>query len=758
MVWSAFSGEGGVSLTELTGGAVGRGTITIFAGLPDQGVPRLYVELAKEESNGPATARVFAVPEADPGVDAEHGGGDTGIREPASTPSIILEAPAGWWRRGAQTNYDLDITIYGGLYSIWSPKSWIDRVADDQRTVEIMVRDQDGDGVPDFDLRNLLVFPQDGYYHVNYAERQCEGPLEVDLGVVPEWPFIAAPRVGGDGQLLQAGRHEQRNGQLRPPIVVDWSTGRIEFFSELVTLRNHSCTYGLYSIRPMREGASNDLDFETPFAFYDLREARDGFPDLIIRSVYSPAHVSPWKRVTRDTLEGTRYSWRVDERANWDLHFDYKVELAGQHGYDAETPIADGLASISAPAWADLPSWLIERDWPFVTFVSTEGNQYRSNEGIYEWSTRAAGPGLLLGATAGDNVASAGAVDPVRYSEALFSTIRRGLRGEVRIGDASPALLYLSPLSNRLHLLGALHGVHELGTAGTLQSQNLVPDEYLDTWRLDASTGIQWLVHLPGWLVLESGNRMSFAVVDVPHSLGTVMPPTDHASWLAFRDQVTPITDAKRPASDLATWFDAHADTRTVIGDTTVADVWHQPGSVHLLIEVTANTGPIGIEGVPDLTPGRWVLTFDLEDRLWSTTPARPPALEAVIRSTEFMALTAQQIDMVVVNSGTIAARERASMSIDGIPVASWDQLTVPASDALTATINWVPPTPGTFPVTLEFAGERYALGNVEVAAPKRAGPIEAALLSLGPAALALVLVGMIAFFVAGRVVPRGDA
>lgn len=740
-VWTEFVADHETSLADLSAGAVGRGFIVVYVGKPAEQSPQVIVELSKHDIDGPAVGRVYANLAGVDGIGPRQTVEYAAALTLESSPAIVIEAPDGWWRRGAYTNYNLDVSVFGGVYSLWSPTSWIDRVREDQRTVDILVRDREGDGVPDYDLRRLRVFPQEGYYHVNYAERMCDGPLDIDLGLVPEWPFIASPRVGEDGLPRAAGGYEQRSGELRPPIVIDWSLGSIRFFSELVTLRNQSCSFGLYSIRPIVESLINALDFETPFAFYDLRGARDGFPDLIIRSVYSPARVTPSNRVPRDTIEGTRYSWRVDDRADWDLHFDYKVELAGSHTYDAETDVADGLASITAPSWPELPEWLMDRDWPFVTFVSTEGSQYRSNEGIYEWSTRSVGTGFLLSAADfATGLWQDGGAPNVRGP---YSSIRGGLRGEFRIGDASPASLYLSPLSNRLHLLGALRGVHNLGSAGTLYAENLVPDPYLDSWRLVAAAGTQRLVHLPGWLLLASDSTLSLAAIDVPHSLDVVLPPTDNASWVKFRQRVLPVTDARRPASDLTTWFAAHADDRTVLNGVDVVDVWYQEGSVRFQLDVTNEVALTRLEVAQTLTPDAWVLVFNIERRQWSVEPALPPNLFAALAPSDLVALTAQRIDLVLANRGTSVARGNARITINETEVASWAQLTVPAQGMSSHGITWIPPAAGTYAVTLEFAGERTDLGYVEVLEPRRVDLARATVISLGPGAFVLAIAAL---------------
>jgi hypothetical protein len=693
--------------------------------------PRLVVRLYELPARGVVGADVFDAPEgiAHVPVVIED---DRLQLDAALVPTIQIESLDGWWVLDGRTSFNLDITVNRGIQALWG-RGWEAQVADGQPSVRISTRDPDGSGVPVWDLRELIpTFSLRGYYRVNYAESMCATALRVEESVSPEWPYVA-----------ETGRFEQLVGRVAPPIVVDWSRGRITHFSELVSVRNQSCSYSLYSIDPLHrdEDAINRLNFETPFAFYDLAGTGDGLPNLIVRTERYPAG-DIWLTYPRanpqDYLE-VRYSWRTEPG---DQRWDYKVDLLGAVDYGFDTPIAGGLVRIDAPPYESFPGWVVEQDWPVATFVDTEGSSIRSSEGIYGFSSKSVGRPLFVGQDASPSEA--------------YGSIRDGYRGEYRVGTSEPVALYISPIDNRLHLLGARAGVHNLGIGGILTAENLVPDEYLDSWRLDGPAGMQRLVHLPGWLVLADGTQFSLGAVDTPFSVGVVLPPTDHESWLAFRDRVLPITNAKRPANNLTTWFDAQADAQIVLDDVTVVDVWYQLGTARFLLEVATEAIMIGLEGTDVLTPGDWVLVFDLESRRWSTERARPAALSASISASGLEALSAQQVDLVMANTGTIASSGRAIVAVDGVPVASWDHLTVPADGTVAESFSWVPPVSGRSEVTLDFGGERYALGHLEVAAPNRAGLVTAAVLSLGPAALLLTIAALTAFAVASRAILGG--
>ncbi len=177
------------------------------------------------------------------------------------------------------TNFNLDIRVNGPVITLWASggeTGWAQFIAYGEPNAEIIVRDSDGDGLADWDWRTMLPeFSNRGDYRTTYAERKCDSPLQFDVDPFPTWPFVS----GNVGYGF-----EQLSGVFRPPIVVDWKGGRIEYFSEVVTLRNQNCSYGIHSIERVLPSQMNSPNFEVPFAFYDLSGVGAGYPNLILRT------------------------------------------------------------------------------------------------------------------------------------------------------------------------------------------------------------------------------------------------------------------------------------------------------------------------------------------------------------------------------------------------------------------------------------------------------------------------------------------
>src|SRR5690606_20692725 len=126
-------------------------------------------------------------------------------------------------------------------------------------------------------LSALEHFRGEGVYRTNYAERMCDSRLQYGPPADELWPYISAESV--DRSRLRTGpSFEQPAGVIEPPIRVDWKAGRVVTVSEVVPVRNHPCTYAVYSLESLSLGVKNDLNFEAPFAFYDLSGTGSLYP------------------------------------------------------------------------------------------------------------------------------------------------------------------------------------------------------------------------------------------------------------------------------------------------------------------------------------------------------------------------------------------------------------------------------------------------------------------------------------------------
>jgi hypothetical protein len=716
----------------------------------DEKQPSLVVRLGQTES-GKTIAEVFDAP---PNMDyvPVQWQEDTVALVHGLTPTIRIVAVNGWWVNGRKINYDLDITVYGGIYAMWGagydPKfgesGWTTEILDGEPSVKITVRDPDSEGLPRWDLRQLLPrFHGRGYYRVNYAERKCESPLQVIESVSPEWPYVAA-----------FGTFEQPVGYLSPPIVVDWEQARITHFAELVTVRNQNCSYSLYSIDPIEPETLNRPNFETPFAFYDLSGEGVGYPNLLLRTERFAAG-DAWLNYPRpnpqDYLE-VRYSWRNQVG---DQLWDYKIDVLGSNPYNFETSIADNSVLIDAPDYENFPDWVVTNSWPVITFVDTEGNSYRSSEGLYDWSTRPVGRPLFR-------------ENSVLNPEQAYSNIRPGFRGQYYVGDPISARLYMSPVDYRLHLKGAQGGLWNLDDRWAIRLRDIEGNGYIDSWELtslderfiDDDIRVQdaqlpgsshetilssaRLVDLGDHLLYSEGSRIILSESNQQPIIFETTPPTDKTSWKAFRAMVLPYESLRREPIAFREWIESFPGPTLTIEGALLNDLHIIDDIVHLILtvpEAAYTNGDLYIPAIQDLSAGKYLVTYNRRLKSWISEAAVPAQIRATLTPNFVRAFEPSQLTISVENLGNIDLRGRAFLRIGDEEPEHWDDLVLSGGDTYIKTISWTPDKPRNSLVELIIGDEIFPLGTIDVPAPPRALGISTFRLSVhAPNDLAIIL------------------
>ncbi len=607
----------GSTLESLLAGGVGEGWLLYVSDSSSQDRPGLIVRLTRTTTNGPAIARLYQPPKDQAWFDLASNQ-DLAQIVKANRPAIVMTATEGWWQKGDLNNYNLEIQIYAPMFAMWGADSdpepgiqgWPEEIQQGQLVVEIQVRDEDRDGLPDWDLRRLIPeFPGKGYYRTNYMERKCFTPTQVDRGVFPAWPYVAS-----------SGTYEQEPGTFRPPIVVDWETGKISFFSELVTARNQNCSYTIYSINSIYPDIINQLNFESPFSFYDLSGQGVGYPNLILRTERFTNN-DPWAPDTDQSFERIRYSWRNNVG---DQYWDYKVEVLGFHPYTGQTPIAGGQYIIDAPSYKDFPKWVVDKPWPMVTFVDPEMVHYRTSEGIYELSPHEFGVPFFTG--------------QVEFPELeAFNIIREGLRGEYRIGEASPISLYFSPLDGRLHLKGAQAGLFNLGSGQQLRLYNLDGDATIDGWaRREVPRGPEQVTETQEGL-FQLGDRFLYFndkqirlfTAATPISQFEMHPPTDQTSWESFRQRMIAV-QTKDP-EDLSAWLNGLETEIMQLSLSQAALPSYRDGRYYFELVLSPGYQVRGQDelGLAGLAPGRYRVSYNGDT--FRVEPSTPPQLSLTL-------------------------------------------------------------------------------------------------------------------------------
>jgi hypothetical protein len=603
-----FFSDSGIELKQLSEGKSGEGWLLYYAPGTNNEYPILVVNLFKEDAQSPAIAEIYMSSTSLNYIPIRVEADRVTLNQ-SHKPAIKMIAPGGWWQKNGITNFNLEVLIYGPIYAMWGggydrtsgPLGWTALIDPQELGVQISVGDKNRDGIPDWELRSIVPkFRGRGDYRSNYAERKCDSPIKIDNGVSPLWPFVATK-----------GDYEQPPGQLRPPIVVDWRTGKITHFSELVTVRNQNCSYAFYTINPLEIERINKVNFEAPIATYDLSRQGNGYPNMLIRTERYPAG-DRWFNQSSVDFETIRYSWR---NAVGDGRWDYKIEVAGFHRYESQTSIAGDLLAIDAPSYEQFPQWVIERKWPVVTFVDTLGSLDRSSEGIYAWSPRQLGDEYLRGEAELPNPDA-------------FSTIQPGWRGEYQHTKNLHPKLYLSPIDNNLHLLGAEAGIQNIGNSTILRLDNLDNDLYIDSWTKEVFKGkfngesfkspdweTQEAIYAVGEYLIFSGiERVEILRTEIPRAILEIDPPTNYSTWLSFQDLVESKTVGEKDPLNLASWLGGFSGEIFNISGASISNVRVLPNGFQFMLELQSDyqeTSTKELLPIENLATGKYLVRHE---------------------------------------------------------------------------------------------------------------------------------------------------
>ena len=731
-----FAFYGAQPLPELLAGASGSGTLLYF--LPSRGVaqPVLVVQLSHADAAADAVAQVYDAPPGQTFVSVQVQGQTVTL--PRAQPSLVLRAHGGWWQRGEQPNYHLTTEIYGPIHAMWGAENYRAGLRRGPLSVtsETAV---DAAGLPRWELRQYQPADNRGILRTSYAERKCATPL-APTPAVPGWPYLR----------LAAPGFEQTTGQLTPPIGVDWQAARITHFGELVTVRAQNCSYALFSIKKLAIGEHNVSDFETPFAFYDWSGRGVGYPNAILRTEHYPAGdryatgldpVVQRERLLTHDFTTVRYSWR---NAVGDWLWDYKVEVMGFQPFAAQTALADGRLTIDAPDYESYPGWVLGQDWPVATFIAVEGREYKSSEGIYDWSPRELGAGYFFGWR-----------DTLEPS--AFQEIRSGLRGEYRAQHSGPPQLYRSPVDGRLHLLGAEGGLWRLDDQTIIRLHNL-GGPAINGWTVEqtdahgtADTTEQ--LYVIGQQLLYS-DRAGVMLGELPAPLATtaLLPPSDAASWAAQQAGQAPA-----PPVALAQWRDRLPGSRVKLPGAQLEQLRATPGGFRFVLTLPPGQGMAPLAWLPP-RPGRYAVTFDGQFHAAPLVSADPtvtlsaPPLTALQAAS--IAVTVQS--QALIDLGRVEAQLWATDAQGTAQLVVTRTLALDAEASVPLLLPWHPDRPGAWQLSSRLLlPDRVVSGSslavvVQPAAAVTAGAVVG---SIGP--LALTVGAALLLLVAGLAVGR---
>ena len=711
-----YESESTQKLSSLSKGTTGSGFILYYVDHHTQ--PSMLVKLEKSSHSRAAYAYVYEASGSHKTIPIQQQGKAV-VLPKGLQPSLIVTSPEGYWVRHGIPNYNLNVKVYGPIYAMWGSaptvlgvkQGILHNVGRHELLATIQTR-AGASGIPLWDLRQLVPgFSGKGVYRVNYAQRKAP-PSSWHFGqsVSPLWPYVAF-----SGHFLQSTPNF-----LTPPIVVNWNTGKITGFSEVVSVRSQANGYDFYSISPLKKGQHviNHLDFESPWGFYNLASTPERYPNLIIRTQHFYPQ-DPWsvgmapvligKPLLNKPQENVRYSWG-DHPGN--QNFNFKVDVYGFHSYPGHVAIAGGQSQVQAPSYRHYPSWVLSHRWPSTTFIDVQSGVYPTTEGIYTWPAQDIGTGYWMGWDSHPNLS-------------MFRSIPKGLRGEYRVNANHRPELYASPVDSRIHLLYAQGGIWQINKHYALIENNLNNGPYINAWELVNTQKKQphivaQLYALPGALLYQGPHGVILDHASYSASAFTIMPPDSKASWTNFVHKISGYQSGYNPLH-LSEWLN-HFPGSMVKGPGAISDVLETSKGFQFDLaphDIALWKGYIPHLGVLKQHPA--VISYNAQRGRWTIVPeiSHPVTTSVNSHSPVYMDTRTSQ-DVRLDNHAPYTVSGNLRVVVNGH--SKWHkQIQLAGNTNSTLSIPWTPTKPGSTKMTITWNGRPLITKSISVAQASRA-------------------------------------
>ena len=623
--------------------------------------------------------------------DDQNGDGQVGYQV-SGRQLVVTESPfwttkiwtgaGGWTRPDGGLNYDLHAQFDGcglcnklpkgeGYPPAVRARMQIDGVPD----FAIDISDDDADGVPEHYVWRMLTDVPVSMYGIPRLLVQSNDGHHVPSPPTGHyfWPLLVP--------LPEHGNYFD----TAPYVPVDWK------ISQLDVLKFHGypieAGYSINSYAYAPTGAAEVYaNFENPMAYYDAADDRDGFPELMVRVAYAKANdpVMIYGRSNVPIMD-IRYSWNLSDSPS--LTWTNKVHLSGRYDITERTRV--GNFDVLTVPYADIPHWVMDRQWDATTFVTNErGDSYQSSEGIYEFAS--SNPTYFAGL---DDDPSLG----------TSPTIESGLRGDWTLEAGSPEL-YFDPVEHRLHLVGAQGGVWNVDGEREVRYLNTTGGDTIDGWQVrDNGLLVAELYRVPGGLLYSDQAQTLFRPVDIGAPPVRSLPPTDHATWQQLRDELAQTPPAFAPG-DLRAMFDQFGGTPIQIADAPLQDFHLTRESVRFVVDASSEVTRNALATLTGVSSsgGHQVVTFAKGQ--WTATSATFANPSSTITVSGPQGLVGTSIQVNVENPGSIDLTN-AYLLVRTVPppgsshvetaVGSVSELDITGGSAASFDVPWIPPEGG---------------------------------------------------------------
>lgn len=666
--------------------------------------------------------------------------------------TIRMEAAEGWWLADGQLNTNLHILVDGDVEVTFGSENYRKSLSTDgQVDFEIEVRDKDGDDLPETDRR---------WQHIPWLQKAVGQGTQMTVNWVDDepaieggfqlWPYLDLYRTHQGGSRIIKDYNTSS-----PPIQYDPGTGRLEAVGEFVASRGgeHNCWY--YSTIRWQPSVVNDSNFESPFCLYDLASDGDGFPELLVRSLYWLPHDFSFLngRIT-EPMHWIRYSWDQENANTW----RYGLGLFGNNLVSETTYISD--IAVRTIPYEEYPYWVTDREWDTAVFVEVMRESYWTSEGTYLAS-------YISDGEFADYFAGLSTAAP-----SIEIQPEPGFRVEWASKlDAQP-LLYMSNVDHRLHLIQAQGGSWQVDASTEVQYDSNDDGRFINSWKVleEGNLASQLILH-DGFLLFNENGELILATTSISPSLFETLPPRDHGEWISLQRQMDEYIQGHDPI-DLRRSLDELGNPFIHIYQATLRDFRPTADGFRFVLELGSRFRVQGQDplDLQRLEAGAYLITYDGS---FKVDPLSPPNLAVTFIGSfaekPLDAYVPDELHYIVQNTGLedasgVLLTISATHSDIALPSTITQTVDILAEQSLPVRFIWTPSTPGQWDVTLKTGPSSADQGNViflganntvSVVQPAEPGPA-AAFSAFGlvfPAAIVILLLsavvigGILAYF-----------
>jgi hypothetical protein len=745
-----------------------------------------------EQPDGTVEARIHLNNRGRRPIEHELVGDRVNVKSNDGHPYLTVRSEGGGWLVDGKANYNLRIAVDGPYGSINDRLTATDGVTD----VEVRVG-AEAPGVPGWQTVQLVFDPNPkaGFGRLFATKRMPEAPpFNVAEPLMPGFPYFDIGNGTIDGRP-RGGVKNDINWFEQNPQPLYFST----VAPELLMLPFPGFqTGGMYYANSI--SAPPKVNFESPFAFYNYdpstRQAH-----LVVRAESFPEgdRFGPLtKRQIPFERASYRYSWKTDNDGRW----AYSLHMAGPFALDQTIKIGD--VELNGIPHEQLPGWVAEKPWPVVTFIeATEG--YPGSEGIYFYSAQSNDTWPFLDGTRErqpEYLETPYLAQSQSRTAASFVELPVGFRGEYNAAGTEAPTLYFSPIDNRMHLLNAQGGVWYLGEDVVMRVHNLDGDKYINGWtreRIPAQAPpsqdaqaatptpapdqsyyagktdlpkalpgeIEEAFYALGDHLIYSGPQGSeMRQVTFNPATFETPPPTDKASWEAFRERRQALKGQERNPANMRSWLDAFPGTTVLKSSGRISDVRAVGAGFRFVVDYRGgetNQEIAALSGQP-LADGAYVVSYNGTFKVEPLTPANLSASVSLPQGAAPDDSKPTPLRVEVRNAGrqdaknvTIIAEARQGRNTVEIGRRTFD---APAEQTRQMTFSWQPTAPGQWDINVRLedaqAAEILNVTQSTQAIRSSAGDLPVLLsLSSGSLQRLPVLLGLLAFAICAALIVR---